>query len=540
MKFRQRNRTRRRNVLKRRVTRKKGGGDVFKRNGGPIKVDLVVARYKEKLDWVRDYSQRDFHKIHLYNKGPQNITCDTIAAQKNCKVYDMSDKNVGVCDHTYLYHIIENWDNLADVTLFCPGSIYLPYKREKFDRILNKIVETGDTVFIVSNNRTDMGRTVKEIFSNFVLDSHLVANTSNRNNIGMSVVAPAKDRPFGVWYDKHVGTDIYGYSLWGIFAASKEHIKKREKSFYENLIKQVSSNKHEEASHYMERAWGGIINAPSHFFNHDGTPYRDPLHKTGGSAPIKFGILGIFKNEEGAIREWIEHYQENGVDEIVLLNNNSTDNWKDKIRGLKNVHVVDAPRPHVQSENYYNLGMPIIRDKGINVMAILDLDEFMFATDEKPLKEHIEKIFGAADRPAQFSCRWKMFGSSGHDKQPASIRKSFTKVKKELDENIKSVVWVDDIVDYTGSKEGPWGYYKGINQHRCYVGDKKTIECPRGIQINHYAIQSKEFFGNNKMTRGAVDTIDNVRDWKYFEKYDHKEEDDTQLKSIVEKREKHT
>jgi hypothetical protein len=35
------------------------------------------------------------------------------------------------------------------------------------------------------------------------------------------------------------------------------------------------------------------------------------------------------------------------------------------------------------------------------------------------------------------------------------------------------------------------------------------------------------------MTRGAVETPINVRDWAYFERYDHKEEEDTKLKDLV-------
>jgi hypothetical protein len=208
--------------------------------------------------------------------------------------------------------------------------------------------------------------------------------------------------------------------------------------------------------------------------------------------------------------------------------------WKEKIKGLEdNVTVIHAPRNHVQAENYVNLGLPWLKEHGVQVLGILDLDEYMFGTDGKNLKKHVEQIFGAADRPSQFSCRWTMFGSSGHDKQPESIRKSFTWRKKELDFNIKSVLWLNDIVDLTGGLPNDIHvYYKGVNQHRCNVSGN-TIECPPGIQINHYAIQSKEFFEKVKMTRGAVETPINVRDWGYFERYDHKEEEDTKLKDLL-------
>ena len=112
-----------------------------------------------------------------------------------------------------------------------------------------------------------------------------------------------------------------------------------------------------------------------------------------------------------------------------------------------------------------------------------------------------------------------MFGSSGHDKQPPSIRKGFTWRKKDLDQNIKSVMLLKDVT--------------GLGLHSSAVTGQ-AVPCPPGIQLNHYAIQSKEFFEKVKMTRGAADQIVNVRDWNYFNIYDVKDEEDTKLKDLVE------
>ena len=40
---------------------------------------------------------------------------------------------------------------------------------------------------------------------------------------------------------------------------------------------------------------------------------------------MKVGLMAIFKNESMGIREWINHYQWQGVDNILLINNDSTD-----------------------------------------------------------------------------------------------------------------------------------------------------------------------------------------------------------------------
>ena len=115
-----------------------------------------------------------------------------------------------------------------------------------------------------------------------------------------------------------------------------------------------------------------------------------------------------------------------------------------------------------------------------------------------------------------------MFGSSGQEKQPNSIRKTFTQKKKDLGSDIKSIMWLADV------EEG------GLDLHRSKVKGE-TITCPAGIQLNHYAIQSREFFEKVKMTRGAADdaSMNKVRDWAYFDRYDYKDAVNTGLRDKV-------
>lgn len=237
---------------------------------------------------------------------------------------------------------------------------------------------------------------------------------------------------------------------------------------------------------------------------------------------IIFGVMAIFKNEAMGIREWIEHYKWQGVDKILLLDNNSTDDWRDKIGGLEDiVTVLAAPKNHVQVANYKEIGIPWLRENGIQVVATVDIDEYMFGVDGRTLKEHVIEIFGSANRPSQFACRWTMFGSSGHITQPSNIRASFTWKKSDLADikTTKPVTWVDDILDI---------YIPHVFDVR-----GETRECPSGIQLNHYAIQSREYFEKVKMTRGDVAWSINPRDWNYFNSYDFREEEDVKLKDLI-------
>jgi hypothetical protein len=68
--------------------------------------ELVVARYNEDLIWLSKVNNK---KITIYNKG-NNINYNNIKLP-----------NIGRESHTYLTHIIKNYDNLADITIFTQG-----------------------------------------------------------------------------------------------------------------------------------------------------------------------------------------------------------------------------------------------------------------------------------------------------------------------------------------------------------------------------------------------------------------------------------
>ena len=75
-----------------------------------MKTEIVVARYNENLDWLKKIKKSKDLKITVYNKGPDDIDVPFIQLP-----------NIGRESHTYLYHIINNYDKLADQTIFCQG-----------------------------------------------------------------------------------------------------------------------------------------------------------------------------------------------------------------------------------------------------------------------------------------------------------------------------------------------------------------------------------------------------------------------------------
>ncbi len=87
-----------------------------------MSLDIVVARYNEDLSWLKDLPKGKNIKIWIYNKGDDNINLSKLKLNlnsKNCCVIKLP--NIGRESHTYLNHIITQYDNLASKTVFCQG-----------------------------------------------------------------------------------------------------------------------------------------------------------------------------------------------------------------------------------------------------------------------------------------------------------------------------------------------------------------------------------------------------------------------------------
>merc|ERR1719421_935351 len=70
--------------------------------------EVVVAHYNEDLSWLSRIP-KDV-RIHVYTKGTQT--------EKVASLASVTLPNVGRESHTYLHHIVDNYENLAPWTVF--------------------------------------------------------------------------------------------------------------------------------------------------------------------------------------------------------------------------------------------------------------------------------------------------------------------------------------------------------------------------------------------------------------------------------------
>jgi Protein of unknown function (DUF3431) len=79
-----------------------------------VTVELVVARYREDVGWLRNIPKSI--RVSLYDKGEEPVASGLVPAAHHERL-----ANVGREAHTYVHHILTRWDDLADVLVFVQG-----------------------------------------------------------------------------------------------------------------------------------------------------------------------------------------------------------------------------------------------------------------------------------------------------------------------------------------------------------------------------------------------------------------------------------
>ena len=234
-------------------------------------------------------------------------------------------------------------------------------------------------------------------------------------------------------------------------------------------------------------------------------------------------ILAIMKNEAMNLKIWIDHYIWQGVNHIYIIDNNSDDTSVQIIEDLINngypITLYKLFEKHKQVEYYrYVYDKEKLQEK-TKWLIVADLDEFFYCNNSKISNElkHFEDF-------DYISSKWRMFGSNNCIKHPKDIRISLTKRVKELNFNTKYIFQTKNV--YSGA----------LQVHGLKYGYTKKIDLSEIFRLNHYQIQSRDFFEKVKMTRGDVNLIENenVRDWKYFDKYNENTDyEDNDLKNTI-------
>jgi len=183
-------------------------------------VEVVVSRFREDLGWTKDL----LHQTTIYNKG--NHT--------NYKYIRL--KNIGREAHTYLHHIIKNYNELKEWTVFCQGN---PFDHCK------------DTLYKINNipynfiNMKQFGEGCYALSDRFFTENQKF--TAKVHVYHQDV------------YDKFFTTPKvwFHYANGAQYAVNIKNIKSKPKNFYKRILDSYRWLGHEPWS--MERIWPEIF-----------------------------------------------------------------------------------------------------------------------------------------------------------------------------------------------------------------------------------------------------------------------------------------
>jgi len=232
---------------------------VIESNPNPIPnetlIEVVVARYNESLNWTTEYPFNQFNYT-VYNKG---INDHFVKTHVN-KIITLP--NVGRCDHTYLHHIVRNYDakSLAKVTIFLPGSINMAHKKPIARRMLMYILKTKKAAFFAQHSEN-----IRNEFAGVTMDSYICKNPYNRAINPEVKCLPALIRPYSSWYDHHFGDRLVkSYAYYGILSVDKRDIMQYKKIWFMKFLYGLARHSNPEAGHFTERSWAAIFYPMKH------------------------------------------------------------------------------------------------------------------------------------------------------------------------------------------------------------------------------------------------------------------------------------
>jgi FkbM family methyltransferase len=245
----------------------------------------------------------------------------------------------------------------------------------------------------------------------------------------------------------------------------------------------------------------------------------------------ELSILAIFKNETMNLKIWLDHYLWQGVEHFYLIDNDSNDKPLDILQEYIDKGVVTyyfKPEKYQQVEHYRNVfDIERLKEK-TRWLCICDLDEFFFGTEKKLVSAIYE--FDGYDVIYTNSF---FYGNDNLIHQPIDIRTSIVHRTNDMINGNKYIFKPKCITD-SSEIWIHWLVHSGSIQKK--ILSTETFNNTK-IRLNHYIVQSLEYWQNIKMKRGDVNNIqsENVRNMDIFYSYGKEAiiKDDT-LKQIIE------
>lgn len=206
-------------------------------------VKVIIARYAEDVSWADELG----YDYIVYNKGD-----DTLANS-------IPLPNIGREAHTYLSHIVHEYDTLAAMNVFLQG--------DPFDHIDDQGRATVETLRFMLSDIVEKGVPFKglawfKLKCDALGQPHDLYKPKNEGRWA----GWGRDIPVGEiferLFDAAAPQQIIARAPTGLFCVTGERIRTRPKAFYEYALKLIEEDPQDEnnTGHAFERLWQYIFN----------------------------------------------------------------------------------------------------------------------------------------------------------------------------------------------------------------------------------------------------------------------------------------
>jgi len=249
-------------------------------------------------------------------------------------------------------------------------------------------------------------------------------------------------------------------------------------------------------------------------------------------------VYSQFKNEKHVILEWIYHYFQEGADHIILVDNGSNDGYDvSALETIPNLTLFSTTVKHRQTEMARFLFKEWV-EPHFTWAVNLDMDEFLYSRKFPSLSDYLR--VQSVENPSLKAVvvPWKCFGSSGRKSQPTSVVFGFLYRDHDfpLAKNANLVKTLFKPQYYTlkahtvhsddmALQKHPHTTMEGLaptskKEYRMWhLFEEKSLDLESAhLHLNHYQVQSQDFWTRVKMTRGDADHHgwDHMRNLHYF------------------------
>lgn len=207
---------------------------------------IVISRYNEEVSWVKTLDQSKLN-IFIYNKG------DIIENQFSSGVSIIDLQNIGREAHTYLYHILKNYENLPDKIIFTQAHPD-DHVTSDFTQRISRFIDSESEFEYFSKDLLEMR-----------LSGDFVEESGNLNGIFWhnkhTLESPCVTIPSSIIPDIYSREWVFGPGA--IFGVSKNSIRKNSKEFYRGSIEILEKSTdpiYSIEAHAFERSWYLIFN----------------------------------------------------------------------------------------------------------------------------------------------------------------------------------------------------------------------------------------------------------------------------------------